>query len=62
MEIVERSGAYCSGLIHAWPPVGLFVSFRGKDDFVCFMDGTQKCMVIWQLKFASETSDPTMFC
>jgi hypothetical protein len=30
MDIVKRSGAYCSSLIHARLPVGLLVSFGGK--------------------------------
>jgi hypothetical protein len=36
MDIVERSKAYCSGFIHARLPVGLLVSFRGKDDLCTF--------------------------
>jgi hypothetical protein len=35
MDIVERSWAYCSSLIHAQPPVGLLVSFRGGKDDLC---------------------------
>jgi hypothetical protein len=32
MDILDRSGVYCSGLICAWPPLGFLDSFRGKDD------------------------------
>jgi hypothetical protein len=36
MDIVERSKAHCSGFICARPPVGLLVSFRGKNDLCAF--------------------------
>jgi hypothetical protein len=36
MDMVERSGVYCNGFVCAQPPVGLLISFRGKDDLCTF--------------------------
>jgi hypothetical protein len=43
MDIVEKSGAYCSGFIHAQPSVGLLASFRGKDDLCTFWIVLKAC-------------------